>query len=44
MLVGLAGYRLVYFFLPLVLAAAMWVVHEGRRWFRGQRGAMAAAR
>jgi uncharacterized membrane protein YbhN (UPF0104 family) len=44
MLVALAGYRLVYFFLPLVLAVAMWMAHEGRRWFRRHRRAMAAVR
>jgi len=33
-LIGLVAYRLVYFLLPLALAAAIWVVREGRRWYR----------
>ena len=33
-LIGLVGYRLVYFLLPLVLAATIWMVREGRRWYR----------
>jgi uncharacterized membrane protein YbhN (UPF0104 family) len=34
MLVALAGYRIVYFLLPLVLATAVWGVHEARRWWQ----------
>jgi uncharacterized membrane protein YbhN (UPF0104 family) len=36
-LVGLVGYRLVYFLLPLVLATGIWVLREARVWYR-QRG------
>jgi len=36
-LVGLVGYRLVYFLLPLLLATGIWVLHEGRRWYRATR-------
>src|SRR4051812_45481554 len=36
-LVGLVGYRLVYFLLPLVLATVIWVLREGRRWYRARR-------
>jgi hypothetical protein len=36
-LVGLVGYRLVYFLLPLVLATGIWVLREGRRWYRARR-------
>lgn len=36
-LVGLVGYRLVYFVLPLVLATGIWVLREGRRWVRAIR-------
>jgi uncharacterized membrane protein YbhN (UPF0104 family) len=42
-LIGLVGYRLVYFLLPLVLATAIWVLREGRRWYR-RRNAVAARR
>ena len=38
MLVALAGYRIIYFLLPLFLAATVWTVHEGRRWYRRHRG------
>jgi uncharacterized membrane protein YbhN (UPF0104 family) len=41
MLVALAGYRIIYFLLPLVVAAAVWTVHEARRWYRRHRGALA---
>jgi Predicted integral membrane protein len=34
MLVGLAGYRVIYFLLPLLLATAVWAVTEIRRWAR----------
>ena len=36
-LVGLVGYRLVYFLLPLMLATGIWLLREGRRWFRATR-------
>ena len=36
-LVGLVGYRLVYFLLPLVLATGVWVLREIRRWYRATR-------
>jgi len=38
MLVALAGYRIIYFLLPLFLAATVLTVHEGRRWYRRHRG------
>jgi uncharacterized membrane protein YbhN (UPF0104 family) len=37
-LIALVGYRLVYFFLPLIIATGIWVWREGRRWQR-RRGA-----
>jgi uncharacterized membrane protein YbhN (UPF0104 family) len=37
-LIGLVAYRLVYFLLPLVVATGIWVVREGRRWYRRHRG------
>jgi Predicted integral membrane protein len=42
-LIGLVAYRLVYFLLPLALAAAIWVVREGRRWYRKRTQAVRAA-
>jgi uncharacterized membrane protein YbhN (UPF0104 family) len=42
-LIALVGYRLVYFLLPLTLAAGIWLVREGRRWYRKRNGAMRAA-
>lgn len=33
-LIGLVAYRLVYFFLPLMIATAVWAVREGRRWLQ----------
>jgi uncharacterized membrane protein YbhN (UPF0104 family) len=36
-LVGLVGYRLVYFLLPLMLATGVWVQREIRRWYRATR-------
>ena len=33
-LIGLVGYRLVYFFLPLAVATVVWAAQEGRRWYR----------
>jgi uncharacterized membrane protein YbhN (UPF0104 family) len=42
-LIGLVAYRLVYFLLPLTLAAAIWVVREGRRWYRKRTQAVRAA-
>ena len=41
MLVALAGYRIIYFLLPLLVAAAMWTVHEALRWYRRHQGALA---
>jgi uncharacterized membrane protein YbhN (UPF0104 family) len=35
--IGLVGYRLVYFLLPLLLATAMWAWREGRRWYGRRR-------
>jgi uncharacterized membrane protein YbhN (UPF0104 family) len=40
MLIALAGYRIVYFLLPLLLAATVWGIHEARRWHRGHRRAV----
>lgn len=37
-LIGLVGYRLVYFLLPLLLATVIWVTREGRQWLRRRRG------
>jgi uncharacterized membrane protein YbhN (UPF0104 family) len=44
-LVGLLGYRLVYFLLPLSLATVIWVLREARGWYRRRRrtGARRAA-
>jgi len=42
-LIGLVAYRLVYFLLPLLLAATIWVVREARRWYRRRHGALRAA-
>jgi hypothetical protein len=42
-LIGLVGYRLVYFLLPLVLATGAWAVREGRRWYRRRAGAVRRA-
>ena len=39
-LVGLVGYRLIYFLLPLMLATGVWVVREARGWFRKRRGSV----
>lgn len=33
-LIGLVAYRLVYFFLPLMIATGVWAVREGRRWLQ----------
>jgi uncharacterized membrane protein YbhN (UPF0104 family) len=35
-LIGLVGYRLVYFLLPLALATVAWVAREGRRWYHAR--------
>ncbi len=37
MVVGLVGYRVIYFLLPLVIAATIWAVREGRGWLRRRR-------
>ena len=36
-LIGLVGYRLIYFLLPLGLATGIWALREGRRWYRRRR-------
>ena len=41
-LIGLVGYRLVYLLLPLLLAATLWVVREGRRRYRRRTRTMRA--
>jgi uncharacterized membrane protein YbhN (UPF0104 family) len=38
-LVGLVGYRLIYFLLPLIVATVIWAVREARDWYRRRRGA-----
>lgn len=38
-IIGLVGYRIVYFFLPLVLATVVWAWREGRIWYRRRAGA-----
>jgi uncharacterized membrane protein YbhN (UPF0104 family) len=35
-LIGLVGYRFVYFLLPLALATVAWVAREGRRWYHAR--------
>jgi uncharacterized membrane protein YbhN (UPF0104 family) len=44
-LIGLVGYRVIYFLLPLGAATVVWALREGRRWLRGrhQQQARAAA-
>jgi len=42
-LIALVAYRLVYFLLPLALATAIWVVREGRRWYRKRTRTVRAA-
>jgi uncharacterized membrane protein YbhN (UPF0104 family) len=42
-LVGLVGYRLIYFLLPLMLATAIWVLREARGWYRRRRTAVGRA-
>jgi hypothetical protein len=37
--VGLVGYRLIYFLLPLIVATVIWAVREARDWYRRRRGA-----
>ena len=37
LLIGLIGYRLVYFLLPLLLATGLWIAHEVHRWYRKSR-------
>jgi uncharacterized membrane protein YbhN (UPF0104 family) len=36
-LIGLVAYRRVYFLLPLWLATGIWVLREGKRWYRRHR-------
>ena len=38
--VGLVGYRLVYFLLPLLLATAVWIFREARRWYRSRASSL----
>jgi uncharacterized membrane protein YbhN (UPF0104 family) len=40
-LIGLVGYRVIYFLLPLALAAGAWLVREGRRWYQRRTAAVA---
>jgi uncharacterized membrane protein YbhN (UPF0104 family) len=42
LLIGLVGYRAIYFLLPLLLATGMWVLHEARLWYRRNRPAVRA--
>jgi uncharacterized membrane protein YbhN (UPF0104 family) len=42
-LIGLVAYRIVYFLLPLVLAAGIWAVREGLRWYRKRSRAVSGA-
>ena len=42
LLIGLVGYRIVYFLLPLVLATGMWLMREARLWYRKSRAAVGA--
>jgi uncharacterized membrane protein YbhN (UPF0104 family) len=37
LLVGLIGYRIIYFLLPLLLATGLWIAHEVHRWYRKSR-------
>jgi uncharacterized membrane protein YbhN (UPF0104 family) len=39
LLIGLVGYRAIYFLLPLLLATGMWVLREARLWYRKSRAA-----
>jgi uncharacterized membrane protein YbhN (UPF0104 family) len=41
-LIGLVAYRLVYFLLPLLAAAGIWVVREARRWYHRRHPALGA--
>jgi uncharacterized membrane protein YbhN (UPF0104 family) len=42
LLIGLVGYRLIYFLLPLLLATGVWLMHEARLWYRKNRAAVGA--
>jgi uncharacterized membrane protein YbhN (UPF0104 family) len=42
-LIGLVGYRLVYFVLPLILATVIWVLREARGWYGRRPAARRAA-
>jgi uncharacterized membrane protein YbhN (UPF0104 family) len=39
LLIGLVGYRVIYFLLPLLLATSMWGLREARLWYRKSRAA-----
>jgi uncharacterized membrane protein YbhN (UPF0104 family) len=43
LLIGLVGYRLIYFLLPLLLATGMWVTREARLWYRKRNRAAVGA-
>jgi uncharacterized membrane protein YbhN (UPF0104 family) len=42
LLIGLVGYRIIYFLLPLLLATGVWLMHEARLWYRRNRAAVGA--
>jgi uncharacterized membrane protein YbhN (UPF0104 family) len=42
LLIGLVGYRIVYFLLPLLLATGAWVMREARLWYRKNRAPVGA--
>jgi uncharacterized membrane protein YbhN (UPF0104 family) len=42
LLIGLVGYRIIYFLLPLLLATGVWLMHEARLWYRKNRTAVGA--
>lgn len=43
LLIGLVGYRIVYFLLPLLLATGMWLIREARLWHRKKNRAPVGA-
>jgi uncharacterized membrane protein YbhN (UPF0104 family) len=43
LLIGLVGYRIIYFLLPLLLATGVWVMHEARLWYRKKNRAAVGA-
>jgi uncharacterized membrane protein YbhN (UPF0104 family) len=44
LLIGLIGYRIIYFLLPLLLATGLWTVHEVHLWYRGRTASEGRAR